>query len=84
MSLVQDSALPFQNTTLTNIDLSIDFVRNDMFAPRINFGVGPSWSAGINTMNGFVSDYCCLRSHASINNLTGHESLPKLGVVVTS
>ncbi|KAL6741896.1 hypothetical protein Aduo_015107 [Ancylostoma duodenale] len=42
-----------QDTTLTNIDLSIDFVRNDMFAPRINFGVGPSWSAGINTMNGF-------------------------------
>ncbi|KAK5976457.1 hypothetical protein GCK32_001885 [Trichostrongylus colubriformis] len=42
-----------QDSTLTNIDLSIEFVRNDMFAPRIDFGVGPSWSAGINTMNGF-------------------------------
>ncbi|KAK6756638.1 hypothetical protein RB195_014827 [Necator americanus] len=42
-----------QEVTLTNIDLSIDFVRNDMFAPRVEFGVGPSWSAGINTVNGF-------------------------------
>ncbi|XGW03703.1 hypothetical protein V3C99_015125, partial [Haemonchus contortus] len=42
-----------QDSTLTNIDLSIEFVRNDMFVPRIDFGVGPSWSAGINTMNGF-------------------------------
>ncbi|VDM77262.1 unnamed protein product, partial [Strongylus vulgaris] len=42
-----------QNVTLTNIDLSIDFVRNDIYGPRINFGVGPSWSAGINTMSGF-------------------------------
>ncbi|VDO70634.1 unnamed protein product, partial [Heligmosomoides polygyrus] len=42
-----------KDSTLTNIVLSIDFVRNDMFAPRIDFGVGPSWSAGINTMNGF-------------------------------
>ncbi|KAK6022543.1 hypothetical protein OSTOST_11759 [Ostertagia ostertagi] len=43
-----------QDSTLTNIDLSIEFVRNDMFAPAIDFGVGPSWSAGINSMNGFV------------------------------
>uniref|UniRef100_A0A0K0DCL2 EGF-like domain-containing protein n=1 Tax=Angiostrongylus cantonensis TaxID=6313 RepID=A0A0K0DCL2_ANGCA len=42
-----------QDSTLTNIDLSIDFVRNDMFVPPISFGVGPSWSAGINTISGF-------------------------------
>ncbi|KAJ1346422.1 hypothetical protein KIN20_001201, partial [Parelaphostrongylus tenuis] len=42
-----------QNLTLTNVDLSIDFVRNDMFVPPLSFGVGPSWSAGINTINGF-------------------------------
>ncbi|VDM56773.1 unnamed protein product [Angiostrongylus costaricensis] len=43
-----------QDSTLTNIDLSIDFVRNDMFVPPISFGVGPSWSAGINTISGFL------------------------------
>ncbi|ETN80655.1 hypothetical protein NECAME_09047, partial [Necator americanus] len=48
-----------QEVTLTNIDLSIDFVRNDMFAPRVEFGVGPSWSAGINTVNGFMHRHCC-------------------------
>ncbi|KJH49300.1 hypothetical protein DICVIV_04564 [Dictyocaulus viviparus] len=42
-----------QNITLTNIDLSIEFVRNDSYVPTIIFGVGPSWSAGINSMNGF-------------------------------
>ncbi|WKY10803.1 hypothetical protein Q1695_002846 [Nippostrongylus brasiliensis] len=42
-----------RDSTLTNIDLTIEFERNDMFAPRIEFAVGPSWSAGINSMNGY-------------------------------
>uniref|UniRef100_A0A1I7XLC6 Cadherin domain-containing protein n=1 Tax=Heterorhabditis bacteriophora TaxID=37862 RepID=A0A1I7XLC6_HETBA len=42
-----------KDVDLTNIDLSLDFLRNDPFSPLIQFGIGPSWSSGINNLNGF-------------------------------
>ncbi|CAD6189490.1 unnamed protein product [Caenorhabditis auriculariae] len=40
------------NTTLTNIGVTMNFVREDPNTPNVDFNVGPSWSAGIASLSG--------------------------------
>ncbi|KAF1752079.1 hypothetical protein GCK72_018633 [Caenorhabditis remanei] len=40
------------NMTLTNVGVTLSFVKSDSKTPIVNFNIGPSWSAGIGSLNG--------------------------------
>lgn len=38
--------------TLTNIAVRLSFLKSDSKTPTVNFNTGPSWSAGVASLNG--------------------------------